>query len=405
MPKLHELQQQRNQLAADMRALHDDHEERQWTGDAQEKWNKMDTDLRSLDELIQREERLRDLDERAIQGGEGENRGGGDESRDEGDVEARAFGAFLRHGLADMDPELREMVREMRAQAASVGDKGGYTVPTEFRNKVVEKMKAFGGIASVCQILETDGGNTIEWATTDGTAEEGELIGENGQAGEEDVTFGTENLGAKKLSSKVIRVSNELLNDSGVDIEALLTGRIATRIFRGEARLLVQGTGTGSPVQPKGLKASATLSHSAAAAALLAYSDLLKLKHKVDPAYRNGLSVRFAFNDQTFLILKELKDTQGRPLWKPDLAGVAPATIDGDQFVIDQAIDDVGASATSLFYGDFDRYILRRVRYMALKRLLERYADFDQTAFLAFHRFDCVLEDTSAIAKLVHPAS
>ena len=38
---------------------------------------------------------------------------------------------------------------------------------------------------------------------------------------------------------------------------------------------------------------------------------------------------------------------------------------------------------------------------MTLKRLVERYAEFDQTGFLAFHRFDCVLEDTGAIKALV----
>ncbi|HAO1601426.1 TPA: phage major capsid protein, partial [Escherichia coli] len=30
----------------------------------------------------------------------------------------------------------------------------------------------------------------------------------------------------------------------------------------------------------------------------------------------------------------------------------------------------------------------------------ERYAEFDQVAFLAFHRFDCVLEDVAAIKAL-----
>lgn len=52
------------------------------------------------------------------------------------------------------------------------------------------------------------------------------------------------------------------------------------------------------------------------------------------------------------------------------------------------------------FPGDFNRFIIRRVTYMELKRLVERYAEFDQVAFLAFHRFDCVLEDVAAIKAL-----
>ena len=59
------------------------------------------------------------------------------------------------------------------------------------------------------------------------------------------MTFGTAILGAKKLSSKIIRVSNELLQDSGVDIESYLANRIAQRIGRGERPLRGTGTGTG----------------------------------------------------------------------------------------------------------------------------------------------------------------
>ncbi|MBR7443088.1 phage major capsid protein, partial [Klebsiella pneumoniae] len=110
--------------------------------------------------------------------------------------------------------------------------------------------------ASVAQILNTANGRDIDWATSDCTTEEGELLGENTETSEEDVSFGGATLGANKRSSKLIRVSNELLQDSGVDIEAFLAARIATRIGRGEGKYLVVGTGTGTPLQPKVLAAS-----------------------------------------------------------------------------------------------------------------------------------------------------
>jgi hypothetical protein len=140
----------------------------------------------------------------------------------------------------------------------------------------------------VAQILNTANGQDIDWATSDGTTEEGELLGENTETSEEDVSFGGATLGAKKLSSKIIRVSNELLQDSGVDIEAFLAARIATRIGRGEAKYLVLGTGTGTPLQPKGLAASVTGTKNTAAATTFTWKELNALKHSVDPAYRNG---------------------------------------------------------------------------------------------------------------------
>jgi HK97 family phage major capsid protein len=75
----------------------------------------------------------------------------------------------------------------LRAQGTAPDEKGGYTVPTQSRNVIVEAMKDYGGIASVSQILSTSNGQDIDWATSDGTTEEGELLGENTETDEGDV--------------------------------------------------------------------------------------------------------------------------------------------------------------------------------------------------------------------------
>ncbi|WP_237386716.1 phage major capsid protein [Xenorhabdus sp. Sc-CR9] len=398
--KLHELKQRRNTIAAQMRTLHDTIGDNAWTDEQRTEWNKAKTELEGVDTHIQREEDLRSLDQRLVDEQEPEQRNNpANPETEQQERRVAAFDKYLRHGLGDMTPEERQALRELRAQGTSPDEKGGYTVPTQMLNKVVEQMKAYGGIASVAQILSTATGQTIEWSTADGTAEEGELLGENTQASEEDTVFGTESLGAKKLSSKIIRVSNELLLDSGIDMEAYLAKRIAERIGRGEARYLVKGTGKGSPQQPKGLETSVT--GTVAASAKFSWKDMNALKHAIDPAYRNAGTFRWAFNDSTLKIITEMEDAQNRPLWLPAIAGVVPSTVLGVPYVIDQAIADMEAGNKFIYCGDFNRFIVRRVTYMTLKRLVERYADFDQTAFLAFHRFDCILEDASAIKALV----
>lgn len=398
--KLHELKQKRNTIAIDMRAIHEKVGDGVMTEEQRTQWNKAQTELENLDAQIQREEQLRSLDQSLVDDNEQEQRGQQNNPETE-QTERRnqAFDRFLRCGFGELTAEERQAVKELRAQGTSPDEKGGYTVPTQMLNKIVDQMKAYGGIASVAQILSTSTGQDITWSTSDGTDEEGELLGENTAASEQDVEFGTAILGAKKLSSKIIRVSNELLQDSGVNIEAYLGSRIAQRIGRGEAKYLVKGTGTGSPLQPKGLDASVT--GTIDASATFGWKDINALEHALDPAYRNGPKFRLAFNDDTLKNLKEMEDAQKRPLWLPSIAGVAPSTILGMQYVVDQAIDKMEAGKKFIFCGDFDRFILRRVTYMTLKRLVERYAEFDQTAFLAFHRFDCVLEDTSAIKALV----
>jgi HK97 family phage major capsid protein len=81
----------------------------------------------------------------------------------------------------------RAALKELRAQGTAPDEKGGHTVPTQFRNVIVEAMKDYGGIASVSQILSTSNGQDIDWATSDGTTEEGELLGENTETDEGDV--------------------------------------------------------------------------------------------------------------------------------------------------------------------------------------------------------------------------
>lgn len=404
--KLHEMKQKRNTIASDMRALHEKIGDTTWTEEQRTQWSAAKSELDALDVRIAREGELRRQDQNYVDDNEKENRHQQDKDpanpdAKAGERRAAAFDRFLRHGFSELSAEERQAVKELRAQGTSPDAKGGYTVPTQMLNKIVDSMKAYGGIASVAQILNTSTGQDITWSTSDGTAEEGELLGENIETTEEDVTFGTAVLGAKKLSSKIIKVSNELLQDSGVDIEAYLASRIGQRIGRGEAKYLVQGTGAGAPVQPKGLVASVTGTVNTASAAAFTWQEMNKLKHAIDPAYRGGPKFRWAFNDSTLQVIEEMVDDQKRPLWLPDVVGGTPATILNVPYVIDQAIDGIAAGKKFAFLGDFDRFIVRRITYMTLKRLVERYAEYDQTAFLAFHRFDCVLEDTAAIKALV----
>ncbi|EGT4320320.1 phage major capsid protein [Cronobacter sakazakii] len=399
--KLHEMQQKRATIAAEMRALNEKIGDASWTEEQRSQWDNAKHEYDKLDAAIKREEELRAMDNILAAENEPEHRNNSEGSEDE--RRAAVFDKFVRHGLGELSTEEKRTLKEFRAQGIDDGEgggsKGGFTVPKQFRNRVVEAMKAYGGIAGVCQILSTSNGQDIDWTYSDGTADMGVMLGENEEASEGDVTFESITIGAKKMTSKIIRVSNELLLDSGIDMNGYLAARIAQRLGRGEAAQIVNGDGTGKNV--KGLAKWVKKTMTAAAADAFTWEELLTLKHSVDPAYRNSPKFRFAFNDNTLLKISSMKDAQGRPLWLPDVVGMAPATVLNVPYVIDQAIADIGAGKQFVYCGDFDRFILRRVAYMTLMRLTERYAEFDQVGFLAFHRFDCALEDAAAVKALV----
>jgi HK97 family phage major capsid protein len=166
----------------------------------------------------------------------------------------------------------------------------------------------------------------------------------------------------------------------------------------------VQGTGAAetadAPAQPKGLEAAVTVGKTTAAATKFTWQEVNGLIHSVDPAYRAAPNFRLAFNDNTCQAMEEMVDGNNRPLWLPGIDSDRPATILKQQYVIDQAIADIAAGKKFMYAGDFNELILRAVRSLTLKRLVERYAEFGQVGFLAFLRFGIVLQDTAAIKAL-----
>ena len=112
------------------------------------------------------------------------------------------------------------------------------------------------------------------------------------------------------------------------------------------------------------------------------------------------------FNDSTLLSMRKLKDGDGNYLWQPaDARTGAPATILGYGFAINQAVDSLAAAKKAVLFGDFSKYVVRRVREFAVRRLDERYAEFDQVGFIGFARYDGELLDTAAVKHLITAAS
>jgi HK97 family phage major capsid protein len=404
---LQQLKELYAQKSAEMRNLHESTGDEAWNGEVRAKWEAMKVDLKALKDKIEREEELRENDqsfveERARNGNHGQQPQ--QELTGQEAEQRSAFDAFLRRGTEQLTAEQRSAVFAMRAQGTNPNEAGGFTVPTTLQARVIEALNTYGGIASVCHLLPTDNGAPIAWAVSNGAEEEGELIGENKQTGEKDVEFGMGTLGSHTISSKIIRVSEQLLQDSGIDMEAFLAGRISKRCGRTRNRLIVQGTGAAetdsAPAQPKGLEAAVSVGSVTASATKFTWQEVNGLIHSVDPAYRAAPKFRLAFNDKTCQAMEEMVDGNNRPLWLPGIDSDRPATILKQQYVIDQAIADIAAGKKFMFAGDFNELILRAVRSLTLKRLVERYAEYGQVGFLAFLRFGIVLQDTAAIKAL-----
>lgn len=420
MRTLKEILAEQNKLGSDMRALHEaaEKEERGFNSDEKEKWAKMTA---RMNELREEETRAREIEENERRfntpanslpsenrdGNDGSDADDGDDDRNAAiDLEQRAFSALLRStepGRQGLPEQYRSALSQMEQRAQSVGtaSAGGYLVPEGFGGRLIETMKAFGGVINEATIIDTASGNDLPFPTDDDTTNIGAIVAENVQHAEQDLTFGQKTLGAYLYSSKIVRVSFQLMQDSFFDMDAYLARKLGQRIGRASAAHFATGTGSG---QPEGIAVGSGTGVTAAAVAAITFADLVGLEHSVDPAYRQ-MGAKFVFNDATLKALQETADSEGRPLWLPRVGDAVPATIYGYEYVIDQGIADIGASAVSAVFGYLPEYYVRMVTGVQLLRLVERYADYAQVGFLAFQRMDGAVMDSSAIKKLTHPAS
>ena len=328
-------------------------------------------------------------------------------AEDRGEQYRGAFEAYMRRGAADLTGEQRQALQagfdsELRAQGVGGDAAGGYTVPEGFRNTMTETMKAYGGLLSLVNVITTDTGNKLVWPTSDETAAKGAILAENTQISEQDVAFGTKNLDAYMYTSKLVRVSYQLLQDSAFNLNAWLPAKLGERIGRAVAEHVAVGTGTDEPEGIVNLAAGATGATSASAK--VTYDNLIDLEHSVDPAYRGR--AQYAFNDQALKLVRKLKDTQDRPLWVPSVIQGAPSTFNGHAYTIDNDLPVPAPGAKSIFFGDFNAaYTARQVSGSQLMRLTERYADFLQVGFFGFQRFDGVIDDAAAAKAYQHGAA
>lgn len=339
-------------------------------------------------------------------------------------IKKAGFSNFLRYGNDGMTPQQKKAMARNSArldgsavasalpaeiqalQSEGTGSQGGYLVPTGFSGMLETFLKAYGGMRQVARIFPTPDGRSIPWPTVDDTANTGAIIAENVTTTELDVPFGQVTFTAYKYSSKYIPVSVELLQDSFFDIDSLIAELLSVRIGRITNNHFTVGTGS---AQPQGVTVGATLGTTGATGETTSIitDDLYNLEHSVDPAYRVK-GAKWMFADSTLKVIKKLKDSTGRMLWQPALSGMAnpvPDTIDGFAYEINQDMPVMAASAASVLFGDFTKYVIRDCKDIVIVRLVELYALLGQVAFLAFSRHDGRILNTNAVKYFANSAS
>jgi HK97 family phage major capsid protein len=317
---------------------------------------------------------------------------------------AMCFDGPGEYGFRGISADDRKFMTEFRDMGTGGGNAlqgtgGGYFVPVGFVNEIEEAMKWYGDMLRAGTILTTATGQPLPYPTDNDTGTVGELVAEAAQVSTADVTLGNVTFGAYKFSTKMVKVSIELLQDSAFDLESYLKDKFAMRLGRILNTKFTTGTGTNEPkghitaatAGPTAVGSSGNDGGSGTAANSIGSDDLVELEHSVDKAYRRGSS--FMANDSTIKFIKKLKDKYGRPLWLPGLAVNSPDTILDYPYFTNNDMATIATTNKTVSFGRHDKYLIRRVKELSVLRLVERFADYGQVAFIGFARYDGNLLD------------
>ncbi|NCC80184.1 MAG: phage major capsid protein [Clostridia bacterium] len=276
---------------------------------------------------------------------------------------------------------------------------GGFLVPDEYEVQLIQALQEANVLRNLCNVINTSHGDRkIPVVASHGSAA---WMDEEGAFNESDDAFTQVTLSAYKLGT-MLKVSDELLNDSYFDLEAYIAAEFARRIGAAEEEGFLTGNGSSKPTGLLHTTGGASLGVTAASATAITMDEVLDLYHSLKSSYRkNGT---FLVNDATVKAIRKLKDGQGQYLWQPSVQAGTPDTILNRPVISSQFMPVAAAGEKTILFGDFKYYWIADRQGRTFKRLNELYAANGQVGFLASQRLDAKLILPEAIKVLQQKA-
>lgn len=313
------------------------------------------------------------------------------------DEDEKSGRASKVYGKSFWNAMRQKNIRPEVANALQEGtdSEGGYLVPDEFEHTLVEALESENIFRKLAHIIQTASGDRkIPVVATKGTAS---WVDEEGQISESDDSFTQVSIGAYKLGT-LIKVSNELLNDSVFNLEQYISKEFARRIGNKEEDAFFNGNGTGKPVGIFNATGGAEVGVTAASSTAITADEVIDLFYSLGAPYRKNAV--WVVNDATVKAIRKLKDGNGNYLWQPALTSGDPDTLLGRPVYTSTYVPTIAAGAKVIAFGDFDYYWIADRQGRIFKKLSELYAATDQTGFVATQRVDGKLILPEAIKVL-----
>lgn len=192
----------------------------------------------------------------------------------------------------------------------------------------------------------------------------------------------------KSYSGDPIRVDRiGRASDASFDIDGYLSKRIGKIFARGEDNSFINGTGE---KEPTGILHESDGADVGVTVESLTYDEVINLYFSVKAEYRkNGV---WLMNDETALVLRKLKDSDGNYLWNH-----ANDTILGKPVMISEFMPGIASGKKPIAFGDFSYYWIISRSPVFFRALFEKFALNNQIGYLSTEYLDAKLVRKDAI--------
>lgn len=269
------------------------------------------------------------------------------------------YRALARSGYNDFEQ------RVLTTATATSG--AGATVPTTFYNRLMAHVIEVSGVMQAGPtVFNTSSGETFTVPKTVTHTVPTAVVAEGAGIAEIDPTFGQTALGAYKYGI-LLSLSRELIDDTGVDLEGYLSMQAGRALGNYFGAHLTAGTGTS---QPRGILLDTTLGVTSVTGTggIPSASDLVTLMYSVISPYRSSRSCGWLMKDSTVGAIRGLKDTTGNFIWQPSMQMGAPDVLFGKPVYTDPYVPATATGAKSVIFGDFSSFAVRLVGGIRFER-------------------------------------
>lgn len=281
-----------------------------------EELRSLQSQIENLDQEIQEEKERRSADQN-------ENNGGATTmpKEEKQELEVRALDTYLR---TNSDAELRALSDAVTAKNATenTAGNGGVTIPMSVHNEIIRDLTEESPVFAAARKFGSITGQ-LKVAREVGVDDEG-FIGETVDASKIKPTLKSVTLNQKRVGA-AIQLTNQLLNDSGVDLVGYSTERLVRSTARTIERAVLVGAKSGEDASDcfRPIIGDTEVQHfETAATGAVTVDELIDIYGLIHPGYLDG--AMWIVSRPVFNSILKLKDGDGQYLILRDTVNGKP---------------------------------------------------------------------------------